>query len=36
MMGQLASPRPRFEDEVMRPALERLFGLLTQREAVRA
>jgi DNA-binding transcriptional regulator YbjK len=36
MLGQLASPDPSFEDEVMRPALERLFGLLTQPEAVRA
>ena len=36
MVGQLASPDANFEDEVMRPALERLFGLLTQPGAVRA
>jgi TetR/AcrR family transcriptional regulator, regulator of biofilm formation and stress response len=31
MLGQLANPQPRFEDEVFRPALERLFGALTAR-----
>jgi TetR/AcrR family transcriptional regulator, regulator of biofilm formation and stress response len=31
MLGQLASPRPRFEEDVFRPALERLFGLLSAR-----
>ena len=36
MMAQLANPRPRFEDEVFRPALERLFGLLTQPAIMRA
>jgi DNA-binding transcriptional regulator YbjK len=38
MLGQLANPQPRFEDEVFRPALERLFTLLTERatEAVGA
>jgi TetR/AcrR family transcriptional regulator, regulator of biofilm formation and stress response len=30
MLGQLANPRPRFEEEVFRPALERLFTLLTE------
>jgi TetR/AcrR family transcriptional regulator, regulator of biofilm formation and stress response len=33
MLAQLANPRPRFEDEVFRPALERLFGVLTERAA---
>jgi DNA-binding transcriptional regulator YbjK len=36
MMGQLANPQPRFEDDVFRPALERLFGLLTGRAPARA
>jgi DNA-binding transcriptional regulator YbjK len=30
MLGQLANPQPNFEDEMFRPALERLFTLLTQ------
>ena len=29
ILGQLASPRRRFEEDVLRPALERLFGSLT-------
>jgi TetR/AcrR family transcriptional regulator, regulator of biofilm formation and stress response len=36
MLGQLANPQPRFEDEVFRPALERLFTLLTERAMMRA
>jgi TetR/AcrR family transcriptional regulator, regulator of biofilm formation and stress response len=36
MLGQLASPRPGFEQEVFRPALERLFGLLTGRAGIPA
>lgn len=36
MLGQLASPQPRFEDEVFRPALERLFRLLTERAVMEA
>ena len=36
MLGQLVNPRPRFEDEVFRPALERLFTLLTERAMMRA
>lgn len=36
MLAQLANPRPRFEDEVFRPALERLFGVLTERAAAPA
>lgn len=36
MLGQLANPLPRFEDEVFRPALERLFGLLTGQSIIRA
>ena len=31
MLGQLANPQPHFEDDVFRPALERLFTLLTER-----
>jgi TetR/AcrR family transcriptional regulator, regulator of biofilm formation and stress response len=31
MLGQLANPRPDFEDTVFRPALERLFARLTDR-----
>jgi DNA-binding transcriptional regulator YbjK len=36
MLGQLANPNPRFEHEVFRPALERLFTLLTERAMMRA
>jgi DNA-binding transcriptional regulator YbjK len=36
MLGQLASPQPNFEDEVFRPALERLFTLLTVRATIPA
>jgi len=36
MLGQIANPQERFEDDVFRPALERLFGLLTERAAVAA
>jgi TetR/AcrR family transcriptional regulator, regulator of biofilm formation and stress response len=36
MLGQLASPQPRFEEEVFRPALERLFRLLTERAVMEA
>jgi TetR/AcrR family transcriptional regulator, regulator of biofilm formation and stress response len=35
MLGQLANPQPNFEDEVFRPALERLFTLLTEHAIVR-
>ena len=35
MLGQLANPQPNFEDEVFRPALERLFTLLTEQAIVR-
>jgi len=36
MLGQLASPQQNFEDEVFRPALERLFTLLTERAMIQA
>ena len=36
MLGQLANPQPHFEDDVFRPALERLFTLLTERAMMRA
>jgi DNA-binding transcriptional regulator YbjK len=36
MLGQLANPQPAFEDEVFRPALERLFTLLTENAILRA
>jgi TetR/AcrR family transcriptional regulator, regulator of biofilm formation and stress response len=32
MLGELAHPQPNFEDEVFRPALERLFTLLTEHQ----
>jgi DNA-binding transcriptional regulator YbjK len=35
MLGQLANPQPAFEDEVFRPALERLFTLLTENAILR-
>ena len=31
MLGQLVNPQPRFEEDVFRPALERLFTLLTEK-----
>ena len=34
VIGQLADPRPDFEERVFRPALERLFASLTERVAV--
>jgi DNA-binding transcriptional regulator YbjK len=36
MIGQLSNPQPRFEEEVFRPALERLFARLTERAMMRA
>jgi TetR/AcrR family transcriptional regulator, regulator of biofilm formation and stress response len=36
MLGQLANPQPRFEEDVFRPALERLFTLLTERAMIQA
>ena len=36
MIGQLTNPQPDFEDEVFRPALERLFTRLVERQAVTA
>jgi DNA-binding transcriptional regulator YbjK len=36
MLGQLANPQPAFEEEVFRPALERLFTLLTDNAILRA
>ena len=36
MLGQLVNPQPRFEDDVFRPALERLFTLLTEQAMIRA
>jgi DNA-binding transcriptional regulator YbjK len=36
MLGQLAHPRENFEDEVFRPALERLFTMLTERAMIQA
>ena len=36
MLGQLANPQPAFEGEVFRPALERLFTLLTENAILRA
>jgi DNA-binding transcriptional regulator YbjK len=36
MLGQLASPQPDFEDQVFRPALERLFTMLTGRATIPA
>jgi DNA-binding transcriptional regulator YbjK len=36
MLGQLANPRPHFEHDVFRPALERLFTLLTERAMIKA
>jgi hypothetical protein len=35
MLGQLANPQAAFEDEVFRPALERLFTLLTENAILR-
>ena len=34
MIGQLTNPQPRFEEEVFRPALERLFTRLVEPQAV--
>ncbi|HEX2234481.1 MAG TPA: TetR family transcriptional regulator [Thermoleophilaceae bacterium] len=36
MIGQLTNPQPDFEEQVFRPALERLFTRLVEREAVPA
>ena len=36
MIGQLVNPQPSFEDEIFRPALERLFTLLTEGAMMRA
>jgi TetR/AcrR family transcriptional regulator, regulator of biofilm formation and stress response len=36
MIGQLVNPQPRFEEEILRPTLERLFSRLTAPDRVRA
>ena len=36
MLGQLVNPQPRFEEDVFRPGLERLFTLLTEQAMMRA